>query len=362
MLCKITMEKSGRRLSALPVQAFLATARSPRPERELAALLSNLTGTEVAITSPWGEVLAGRITGSALTREVRDEGQLLGRLVFKGAVEDEELLSLAAEVYTVIALQRAARIARAAAGGEALLAELLSGSRAADLSERLALHGLEDEPYAVAVTELWGRRARSRTARQLLAGDLEQLRAAGDALFHARAHRALSAVRGGRVVWWWTTSDPQGQADGLLSALLVSTREDVRLGLSETHAEVGRGNSALTQALLALGSTRTARSCALFSTLDPLHWVLSSLPPDHLRLWRDGLLGPLRRADEDGRLLDTLRAYLHDPDHKSALAERLNIHPNTLRYRLGKIEELLGQPLSHPATLARLYLALGPEA
>ncbi|AFZ66448.1 PucR family transcriptional regulator [Deinococcus peraridilitoris] len=348
--------------SGLPVQALLATLRSAKPERELAALMAELTGGEVAIVAPWGEVLAGSAPRAPVRHEVRDEGSLLGTFLLSHRPGDLTLLSLAGEVYTLIVLQRAARVARAAAAGEALLAELLSGSRAPDLAERLGVYGLEDEPYAVGVAELWGRRARSRSARQSLTNDLEGLRVAGDALFHARAHRALSAVRGGRVVWWWTTGEPHGQADALLSALLAFTNEDVRLGISEAHAEVERGNSALTQALLALGSTRSARSCALFSTLDPLHWVLSSLPGGHLRLWRDSLLGPLRKADEDGRLLDTLRAYLHDPDHKSALAERLNIHPNTLRYRLGKIEELLGQPLSHPATLARLYLALGPEA
>lgn len=341
---------------------LLATLGSSKPERELVAVLSRLTGGEAAILAPWGEVLAGQVGPNAEARAVRDEGQLLGTLLLSGGEGHAELLDLAAQVYALAALRRLARQARAAAAGEALLAELLAGSRAPDMRERLALHGLEDEPYAVGVAQLWGRRARSRAARQALAADLERLRSAGDAFLHARGHRFLSGVRGERVVWWWTTAGVEGQLQPLMNAFLATTAEDVRLGASDLHLDPGEGASALTQALLALGSTRAARSCAPFSTLDPLHWVLSSLPGDHLHLWRDALLRPLRAADEDGKLLDTLRAFLHDPEHKGALAARLNVHPNTLRYRLGKIEELLGQPLSHPATLARLYLALGPEA
>ncbi len=38
-------------------------------------------------------------------------------------------------------------------------------------------------------------------------------------------------------------------------------------------------------------------------------------------------------------------------------ARRLHNHPNTLRYRLKRMEKVLG-PLSRPETLARVHLAL----
>ena len=39
-------------------------------------------------------------------------------------------------------------------------------------------------------------------------------------------------------------------------------------------------------------------------------------------------------------------------------ARALRIHPNSLRYRLGRIEELTGRSLREPATIATLHLAL----
>jgi hypothetical protein len=42
-------------------------------------------------------------------------------------------------------------------------------------------------------------------------------------------------------------------------------------------------------------------------------------------------------------------------------ARRLNVHRNTLRYRLARIEELLGVGLDSPHAIANLHLALLTE-
>jgi DNA-binding PucR family transcriptional regulator len=39
-------------------------------------------------------------------------------------------------------------------------------------------------------------------------------------------------------------------------------------------------------------------------------------------------------------------------------AETLHVHHNTVRYRLARVEELMGRPLKDPATIASLYIAL----
>ena len=51
--------------------------------------------------------------------------------------------------------------------------------------------------------------------------------------------------------------------------------------------------------------------------------------------------------DERGRgqLLETLRAYLEQHGRASAAAAQLGVHRNTLRYRLDRIESLLGVDL-----------------
>jgi purine catabolism regulator len=57
-------------------------------------------------------------------------------------------------------------------------------------------------------------------------------------------------------------------------------------------------------------------------------------------------------------LLETLLAFFADGLDTGRTAERLHLHPNSLRYRLGRIETVLGRPLRDPATIAELQLLL----
>jgi DNA-binding PucR family transcriptional regulator len=42
-------------------------------------------------------------------------------------------------------------------------------------------------------------------------------------------------------------------------------------------------------------------------------------------------------------------------------AGRLFVHPNTIRYRLRKVEQLLGEPMASARMVANLYLAFQDE-
>ena len=81
----------------------------------------------------------------------------------------------------------------------------------------------------------------------------------------------------------------------------------------------------------------------------------------HLRRLR---LGPLLAlpAGERARLLETLTAWLAHQRHTPAVAAELNVHPQTVRYRLGKLRELLGEALQTPAGRFELELALRAPA
>jgi DNA-binding PucR family transcriptional regulator len=53
-------------------------------------------------------------------------------------------------------------------------------------------------------------------------------------------------------------------------------------------------------------------------------------------------------ADDDGQhamLGDTLRVFLQENGGFVATGERLTLHKNTVRYRIGKAEESLGRPV-----------------
>ena len=65
------------------------------------------------------------------------------------------------------------------------------------------------------------------------------------------------------------------------------------------------------------------------------------------------LSGPVRE-----RLTDTLAAWLRHMGDRQAVAAELHIHPQTVRYRMAQLHDLLGDTLDDPAGRARLMLAL----
>ena len=64
-------------------------------------------------------------------------------------------------------------------------------------------------------------------------------------------------------------------------------------------------------------------------------------------------------ADQEReRLLDTARSWLDHQRHTPRVASELHVHPQTVRYRIGKLRELLGDALETPEGRFELELAL----
>jgi DNA-binding PucR family transcriptional regulator len=68
-------------------------------------------------------------------------------------------------------------------------------------------------------------------------------------------------------------------------------------------------------------------------------------------------LAGLRESTRD-RLCETLTSWLMNMGNRKVVAEELHVHPQTVRYRLGRLRELFGPALDDPATRAALLLAL----
>lgn len=81
-----------------------------------------------------------------------------------------------------------------------------------------------------------------------------------------------------------------------------------------------------------------------------------------LETWQTALLNGLRREDRRGQLTETLRAYLNHGGARSATADALGIHRNTLAYRLNQIRQCLGMELDDPHVRLTLQLALVAQA
>ncbi|KAF4410564.1 PucR family transcriptional regulator [Streptomyces lycii] len=88
--------------------------------------------------------------------------------------------------------------------------------------------------------------------------------------------------------------------------------------------------------------------------------VLPLLADDAVRAFADGMLRGLYEHDAKGRgdLVASLRAWLSRHGQWDAAAADLGVHRHTLRYRMRRVEEILGRSLDDPDTRMELWLAL----
>ncbi|WP_019586241.1 PucR family transcriptional regulator [Deinococcus apachensis] len=355
-----TPELPDAALLALPgVAALLAALRGAvagaQPERELAALLARLTGGSAEIRASWGDVVAsaGRAAGPPVTLRLSygdaSGERHVGTLTLAVPEAWAALAPVAAEYALLARLQSAAAGAARRRVGERTLDALLSGTA----------EGLEgSEPIALALAAFVHPPAPGALARQAHAHALDVLAAVGEGYFLERGLAAHSTVRGERAVWLWHPADLEREARDLHAALTASTAQDVRLGVSGTHPGTRHARAAEREARHALAATRQKRAFTTYHAMDPLYALLAG---GGLSTLRDQVRARLTGLGDGGRVEATLRAYLGFSGPLPDLARRLNIHVNTLRYRLRRAEEALGGSLHDPALLARLYLAFEAE-
>ncbi|MET8982868.1 PucR family transcriptional regulator [Streptomyces sp. NPDC004539] len=88
--------------------------------------------------------------------------------------------------------------------------------------------------------------------------------------------------------------------------------------------------------------------------------VLPLLADDAVKAFSDGLLRALYEHDATGRgdLVASLRAWLSRHGQWDSAAADLGVHRHTLRYRMRRVEEILGRSLDDPDVRMELWLAL----
>jgi purine catabolism regulator len=128
----------------------------------------------------------------------------------------------------------------------------------------------------------------------------------------------------------------------------------VRTGTSEIASGAREAEQALTMGRRLFGPD----SATAFKNLGLYRLLYALQPLPELRQFRDDALARLGAKDRRGVLLQTLGAYLATNGSPTDAADRLHLHRNTVLYRLGRIEDLLGVDLRNAEVRLALHLAL----
>lgn len=163
-------------------------------------------------------------------------------------------------------------------------------------------------------------------------------------------------------------------ATGLRAAeLLRVVREPLGRGLSDdgrltvgvsaaVHSAEGlRGALEEARHARRVAAARSGRVCAAGHEELASHVLLLPFVPDDVRrAFTARLLDPLREYDRKHRaeLIPTLEAFLDCDGSWTRCATRLHLHVNTLRYRVGRIEQLTGRDLARLEDKLDFFLAL----
>lgn len=144
------------------------------------------------------------------------------------------------------------------------------------------------------------------------------------------------------------------QLDGLVATL---TAGNGRVGISPPYDDLRATAQALRLARIALRGSVAGQQVVVFGQ-DPLTSAAAIDQEIMPRIARGVFAGldDLPTTDR-ATLLATFGAWLDNAGSAEATAKQLYVHPNTVRYRLRRLEERTGRTLSDPRRLAELSLA-----
>lgn len=128
----------------------------------------------------------------------------------------------------------------------------------------------------------------------------------------------------------------------------------VRSGAPDVAAAAREAEQALTMGKRLFGPD----SATAFADLGLYRLLYALQPLPELRAFSGDMLGRLDAKDRGGVLRQTLAAYLATNGSPTDAADRLHLHRNTVLYRLGRIEDLLGVDLRDAEVRLTLHLAL----
>ena len=135
-----------------------------------------------------------------------------------------------------------------------------------------------------------------------------------------------------------------------------------RVGISPPFHELPETSNALRFARLAVAGKPSPDSLVVVFDDTPLAVAAVSAPEVMVKI-KSSVLGRLNELppEESSILLDTFHAWLEAGGSANDTAAKIYCHPNTVRHRLHRIEELTRRSLTRPKDLAELCLAFEVE-
>ncbi|MGV9733613.1 PucR family transcriptional regulator [Rhodococcus aetherivorans] len=128
-------------------------------------------------------------------------------------------------------------------------------------------------------------------------------------------------------------------------------------GSSEPFTDPARGPDKLREARWARrAAERLGRSTQRFEDVSLADWLLAGRDPGPALARATAVLAPLLDGHDD--LVDFLVLHLARDLDVGRTARELNLHPNTVRHRVKRVEDLLGRSLRSPRDVTDVHLAL----
>lgn len=152
----------------------------------------------------------------------------------------------------------------------------------------------------------------------------------------------------------------QKLADTIYAVAAETTDKEIKIGVSDTFYLLNNFIVCYEQsakALLALAANEKKKIC-IYSELGLQRILYEVSNEEVLKDTVHKILGKIEQQDNAQEILLTLQAYLAESGNLNRTAERLYIHINTLRYRIEKIQHIMGVDLRNYSELFQIQLAL----
>ncbi|WP_425314610.1 PucR family transcriptional regulator [Streptomyces bicolor] len=322
-----------------------AGAQDPSPARETGRiraeqgvpLADTLHAYRIGFELLWTDILAEARTHPEVT-----DAQLVSQSAEIWALFGRYAEAVAAAYRETTAELTSRRQARRSALVEALFAGVIADRTLWEAAREL---GLPDRgPYVVVAA------AADAPGEEPLAGTEAALR-------QAQVHFAWRLLPDQQI---GLAALPTATAESTESTCLrILRRAGARVGVSPCFHSLRDTPRALRFARLALAGLQGAAPGVARFDDSPLAMVLAAAPAEAAHLV-EVVLQPLLDlpAVERARLLDTLEHWYAAAGSATDAARSLFVHPNTVRYRLRRVEELVGRSLSDPRAAADIGAAL----